>query len=92
MSHSKWKGPFTDQYLIKKIGRVIALSKIRKKQNIVIRTWSRRSTVLPSFVGYTFQIYNGNIFKNITINQDMVGHKLGEFVPTRKQLIHKKTK
>lgn len=91
MNRSKWKGPFVDQYLVKKIERLDSLKKQGKKQNFVIRTWSRRSVILPTFVGYTFQIHNGKSFKSITINQDMVGHKLlGEFALTRKQLIHKK--
>ena len=90
MARSKWKGPFTDQYLIKKIERLTELKRQGKKQNFVVRTWSRRSTILPNFVGYTFQIHNGKTFKSITINNDMVGHKLGEFALTRKPLVHKK--
>lgn len=90
MNRSKWKGPFTDQYLIKKIERLTKLKRQGKKQNFVVRTWSRRSTILPNFVGYTFQIHNGKTFKSITINNDMVGHKLGEFALTRKPLVHKK--
>ena len=90
MNRSKWKGPFTDQYLIKKIERLTELKRQGKKQNFVVRTWSRRSTILPNFVGYTFQIHNGKTFKSITINNDMVGHKLGEFALTRKPLVNKK--
>ena len=90
MNRSKWKGPFTDQYLIKKIEQLNKLKKQGKKQNFVVRTWSRRSTILPTFVGYTFQVHNVKTFKSITINNDMVGHKLGEFALTRKQLVHKK--
>lgn len=90
MNRSKWKGPFTDQYLIKKVERLTQLKRQGKKQNFVVRTWSRRSTILPNFVGYTFQIHNGKTFKSITINNDMVGHKLGEFALTRKPLVHKK--
>jgi small subunit ribosomal protein S19 len=90
MNRSKWKGPFTDQYLIKKIERLTELKRQGKKQNFVVRTWSRRSTILPNFVGYTFQIHNGKTFKSFTINNDMVGHKLGEFALTRKPLVHKK--
>ena len=78
------------QYLIKKIEQLNKLKKQGKKQNFVVRTWSRRSTILPTFVGYTFQVHNGKTFKSITINNDMVGHKLGEFALTRKQLVHKK--
>ena len=90
MNRSKWKGPFTDQYLIKKVERLTELKRQGKKQNFVVRTWSRRSTILPNFVGYTFQIHNGKTFKSITINNDMVGHKLGELALTRKPLVHKK--
>ena len=90
MNRSKWKGPFTDHYLVKKIRQLNKLKKQGKKQNFVVRTWSRRSTILPTFVGYTFQVHNGKTFKSITINNDMVGHKLGEFALTRKQLVHKK--
>lgn len=90
MARSKWKSPFTDQYLIKKVERLNKLKKQGKKQNFVVRTWSRRSTILPNFVGYTFQIHNGKTFKSIIINNDMVGHKLGEFALTRKPLVHKK--
>ena len=91
MSRSKWKGQYTDHFLLKKIKRIQKLSgKQKQKQNYVIRTWSRRSTITNDFVGYTFQIHNGKSFKSVTINPDMVGHKLGEFAVTRKPLIHKK--
>ena len=78
MSRSVWKGPFIDGYLLKKAEA--AASSGRKE---VIKTWSRRSTVLPQFVGVTFGVYNGRKFIPVTINEDMVGHKLGEFSPTR---------
>jgi small subunit ribosomal protein S19 len=91
MSRSKWKGQYTDHFLLKKIKRIQKLSgKQKQKQNYVIRTWSRRSTITNDFVGYTFQIHNGKSFKSVTINPDMVGHKLGEFAVTRKPLVHKK--
>ncbi len=91
MSRSKWKGQYTDHYLLKKLKRIQEISgKQKQKQNYVIRTWSRRSTITKDFVGYTFQIHNGKIFKSVTINSDMVGHKLGEFALTRKPLTHKK--
>jgi len=78
LSRSVWKGPFIDGYLLKKAEA--AASSGRKE---VIKTWSRRSTVLPQFVGVTFGVYNGRKFIPVTINEDMVGHKLGEFSPTR---------
>ena len=91
MSRSKWKGQYTDHYLLKKIRRIQKISgKQKQKQNYVIRTWSRRSTIIEDFVGYTFQIHNGKVFKSVTINPDMIGHKLGEFALTRKPLVHKK--
>jgi small subunit ribosomal protein S19 len=79
MSRSIKKGPFCDPYLLK---RVEALSKSGKKE--VIKTWSRRSTIFPSFVEFTFAVYNGKEHVPVYITEDMVGHKLGEFVPTRK--------
>ncbi|MEI9929967.1 MAG: 30S ribosomal protein S19 [Rhizomicrobium sp.] len=78
MTRSSWKGPFVDGYLLKKAeaGR----SSGRKD---VIKTWSRRSTVLPQFVGLTFGVYNGKKHIPVLVTEDMVGHKLGEFSPTR---------
>ena len=78
MARSVWKGPFVDMYLIKKAEAVKSSGR-----NDVIKTWSRRSTILPQFVGLTFGVYNGKKFIPITISEDMVGHKLGEFAPTR---------
>ncbi len=78
MSRSIWKGPFVDGYILKKADAATASG--RKD---VIKTWSRRSTVLPQFVGLTFGVYNGRKFIPVLINEDMVGHKLGEFSPTR---------
>ena len=78
MSRSVWKGPFVDPSLIKKV------EKQKKATNIKpIKTWSRRSTIIPEFVGVSFLIHNGKKFILITISEDMVGHKLGEFSPTR---------
>jgi len=77
MSRSLKKGPFVDDYLLKKVA---ALG--QKKE--VIKTWSRRSTIFPDFVGHTFGVYNGKEFIPVYITEDMVGHKLGEFSPTRK--------
>jgi len=78
MARSVWKGPFVDVTLIKKAEKVMGTG--RKE---VIKTWSRRSTILPQFIGITFGVYNGQKFIPVTINENMVGHKLGEFSPTR---------
>ena len=78
MARSIKKGPYVDPKLIKKIEQV---SNSGKKQ--VIKTWSRRSTISPDFVGYTFAVHNGNKFIPVYISENMVGHKLGEFAPTR---------
>ena len=78
MTRSVWKGPFVDGYLLKKAENTRASG--RKE---VIKTWSRRSTILPQFLGLTFGVYNGHKFIPVLVNEDMVGHKLGEFAPTR---------
>jgi|TARA_B100000959_G_C14864085_1_gene575490 small subunit ribosomal protein S19 len=78
MSRAVWKGPFVDPSLIKKVEK--QKTEINKKP---IKTWSRKSTIIPDFVGISFLIYNGKKFIPITISEDMVGHKLGEFSPTR---------
>lgn len=78
MSRSLKKGPFADASLLKKID---AQADQEKKQ--VIKTWSRRSTIFPSFIGYTIAVYDGRKHVPVFISDDMVGHKLGEFVPTR---------
>ena len=78
MSRSVWKGPFVDPSLIKKV------DKIKNQTNKTpIKTWSRKSTIIPEFVGVSFLIYNGKKFIPIKISEEMVGHKLGEFSPTR---------
>ena len=78
MSRSVWKGPFVDPSLIKKI------EKLKGQTNTApIKTWSRKSTIIPEFVGHSFLIYNGKKFIPIRISEEMVGHKLGEFSPTR---------
>ena len=83
MSRSVWKGPFVDPSLIKKIERQ------KKTMNMKpIKTWSRKSTIIPEFVGVSFLIHNGKKFISITISEDMVGHKLGEFSPTRQFFGH----
>ena len=78
MSRSVWKGPFVDRYLLKKAEAVKASG--RKD---VIKTWSRRSTVLPQFVGLTFAVHNGKKFIPVLVNEETIGHKFGEFAPTR---------
>lgn len=78
MARSIWKGPFVDGYLIKKVQKLMESGKSE-----MIKTWSRRSTILPIFVGLTFSVHNGNKFIPVSINEEMVGRKLGEFAPTR---------
>tara|TARA_B100001029_G_scaffold38942_1_gene30080 strand:- start:287 stop:601 length:315 start_codon:yes stop_codon:yes gene_type:complete len=78
MARSVWKGPFVEESLIKKVEK--QKNETNRKP---IKTWSRKSTIIPDFVGVSFLIYNGRKFIPITISEDMVGHKLGEFVPTR---------
>ena len=78
MSRSVSKGPFIEEKLLKK---VVAMQKQRERKPI--KTWSRRSTVTPEFVGLTMMIHNGKIFQATFITENMVGHKLGEFAPTR---------
>ena len=78
MPRSLKKGPYIDPKLVKKIND---MGKGAKKK--VIKTWSRRSTISPVFVGYTFAVHNGNKFIPVYVTENMVGHKLGEFAPTR---------
>ncbi|KPK77411.1 MAG: 30S ribosomal protein S19 [Phycisphaerae bacterium SM23_30] len=78
MGRSLKKGPYVDQKLLKKV--------FRQQENgdrTPIKTWARRSTIVPEFVGHTFMVHNGKIFNKIYVTEDMVGHKLGEFSPTR---------
>ena len=83
MSRSIKKGPFVDSKLIKKIEK---MNKNGKKN--VIKTWSRRSMITPEFVGHTFAVHNGNKFIPVFVTENMVGHKLGEFSPTRTFRMH----
>ena len=83
MARSVWKGPFVDGYLFKK-----AEASRASTRNEVIRTWSRRSTILPQFVGLTFGVYNGRKFIPVLVTEEMIGHKLGEFSPTRSYFGH----
>ena len=78
MTRSVWKGPFVDGYLLKKAEKARGSSR-----NEIIRTWSRRSTIFPQFVGLTFGVYNGNKFVPVLVTEHMIGHKFGEFAPTR---------
>ena len=78
MARSVWKGPFVDGNLLRKV------EKARESgRNDIIRIWSRRSTILPQFVGITFGVYNGRKHVPVLVSEDMVGHKFGEFAPSR---------
>ncbi len=81
MSRSSKKGPFVDPNILKKISR-------QKPEGGPIKTWSRASEISPEMVGYIFAVYNGKNFIEVKINEDMVGHRLGEFAPTRKFIRH----
>ena len=78
MIRAVWKGPFVDGYILKKAENVRMSGR-----NEIIKMWSRRSTILPQFVGLTFGVYNGRKFIPVNVTEEMVGHKLGEFSPTR---------
>jgi small subunit ribosomal protein S19 len=78
MGRSLKKGPFIDGYLLKKVEDMNSAAK-----KVVIKTWSRRSTIFPQFVGNTFAVYDGKKHVPVYVTEDMVGHKLGEFAPTR---------
>ncbi len=82
MPRSLKKGPYIDPKLIKKI------NKLKAGSNTVIKTWSRRSTISPEMVGFVFGVHNGKDFINVNVTEEMVGHKLGEFSPTRKFVRH----
>lgn len=82
MTRSLKKGPYTDPKLLKKLNGVLIRSKT------VIKTWSRRSAVSPEMIGYTFRVHNGKDFIPVSITEEMVGHRLGEFSPTRKFVKH----
>ena len=87
MARSSKKLPFIDEYLMKKVQKVKESGK-----NEVIKTWSRRSTIYPDFIGHTFAVHNGKEFIPVYVTEDMVGHKLGEFSLTRKFGGHGKDK
>ncbi|AIG24593.1 30S ribosomal protein S19 [Brevibacillus sp. 7WMA2] len=78
MGRSLKKGPFVDDHLMKKVD---ALNEKNEKK--VVKTWSRRSTIFPDFIGHTFAVYDGRKHVPVYVTEDMVGHKLGEFAPTR---------
>lgn len=83
MARSLKKGPFIDPKLLEKI---VALNKAGQKR--VVKTWARRTTIPPEFVGHTFAVHNGNKFIPVYVTENMVGHKLGEFAPTRTFRMH----
>ncbi len=87
MTRSIWKGPFVDGYLLKK-----AETARESGSNAIIKIWSRRSTILPQFVGLTFGVHNGHKHIPVNVNEDMIGHKFGEFAPTRTYLGHEADK
>ncbi len=78
MARSVWKGPFVDGYLLAKADKARASTR-----NQIVQIWSRRSTILPQFVNLTFGVYNGKKFIPVLVTEEMVGHKFGEFAPTR---------
>jgi small subunit ribosomal protein S19 len=83
MARSLKKGPFVDEHLWKKVDAMNASGKKR-----AIKTWSRRSMIMPDFVGHTFAVHNGKVFVNVFVTENMVGHRLGEFAPTRAFKLH----
>lgn len=87
MPRSLKKGPFVDHHLIEKVQKLVSAN--RKE---VIKTWSRRSTIMPEFVGYTFAVHNGKQFTPVLVTDNMIGHKLGEFAPTRTFIAHPEKK
>jgi small subunit ribosomal protein S19 len=78
MGRSTKKGPFIDEHLLKKVA-----AEVKKGTRNPIKTWSRRSTIPPDFIGHTFMVHNGRQHLKVVVTEDMVGHKLGEFAPTR---------
>lgn len=78
MPRSLKKGPFVDEKLFKKVQKLV-----ESGEKKIVKTWSRRSTVIPEFIGYTFAVHNGRKFIPVYVTENMLGHKLGEFSPTR---------
>lgn len=87
MARSVWKGPFVDGYMLKKADAARESGK-----NMIIKSWSRRSTILPQFVGLTFGVHNGHKFIPVFVTEEMIGHKFGEFAPTRTYYGHEADK
>ncbi len=87
MARSIKKGPFVDHHVVEKVAKIAGTGKRE-----VIKTWSRRSTILPEFVGVAFAVHNGNKFIPVVVTDNMVGHKLGEFAPTRTFIKHPEKK
>lgn len=87
MPRSIKKGPFVDAHLLKKVE-----AQLQSKDKSVIKTWSRRSVILPDFIGLTFAVHNGHKFVPVYVSESLVGHKLGEFAPTRTYRGHKDKK
>ena len=85
---SVWKGPFIDNSVLNEMDQLQKLGRTK----VPIKVISKNSVIFPSFVGLTFSVFNGKKFSNLVINENMVGHKFGEFVVTKKYPIHKKTK
>ncbi len=83
MARSVWKGPFVEKSVLKKVEEARNAGR-----NTVIKTWSRRSTILPNMIGLTFGVHNGKKFIPVVISDQMIGHKLGEFAPTRTYFGH----
>jgi small subunit ribosomal protein S19 len=86
MARSAKKGPFVDEKLFRKV------LKAKESGGGVIRTWARRCTIVPEFIGQRFEVHNGKVFHSVYVSEDMVGHKLGEFSPTRTFRGHSGTK
>lgn len=78
MTRSAKKGPFVDEKLFRKV-----MNRKATGSNMPIKTWARRCTIVPEFIGQRFEVHNGKMFHQVYVNEDMVGHKLGEFSPTR---------
>ena len=83
MTRSLWKGPFVDGYLLKKADKSRSAGR-----SDVIKMWSRRSTIMPQFVGLTFGVHNGHKHIPVVVSEEMIGHKFGEFAPTRTFRVH----
>ncbi len=88
------KKQYSDLYINKKINKVQRICKEKKipQTKVLIKLWSRQSTILADYVGYAFQIHNGKNYKKLIVSEDMIGKKFGEFAPTRKFITHKKKK